>query len=78
MLFLYIPLPSLHDYDVKLPNFTFFVEDVNTRQRPSFSFPELKYSPLEFNSRKIRQHLMNRTKWNKRDKVLSSAKTHFS
>ena len=21
--FLYIPLPSLHDYDVKLPNFTF-------------------------------------------------------
>ena len=48
---------------------------VNTRQRPSFSFPELKYSPLEFNSRKIRQHLMNRAKWKKRDKVESSANT---
>ena len=28
--FLYISLPSLHDYDVKLPNFT-FMEDVNTQ-----------------------------------------------
>ena len=45
--------------------------DVNTRQRPSFSisFPELQYSPLVFNSRKIRQHLMNRARWNKRDEV---------
>ena len=46
-----------------------FVVDVNTRQWPSFSFSELSYIPLEFNSRKIRQHLMNRTRWNKRDKV---------
>ena len=38
--FLYISLPSLHDYDVKLPNFT-VCEGVNTRQRPSFSSPEL-------------------------------------
>ena len=38
--FLYISLPSLHDFDVKLPNFT-FCGGVNTRQRPSFSFPEL-------------------------------------
>ena len=29
------------------------VEDVNTRQRLSFSFPEFLYSLLEFNSRKI-------------------------
>ena len=28
-----------------------FVEDVNTRQRLSFSFPEFRYSLLEFNSR---------------------------
>ena len=28
-----------------------FVEDVNTRQRLSFSFPELRYSLLEFNCR---------------------------
>ena len=31
------------------------VEGVNARQRPSFSFPELWYSLLEFNSRKNRQ-----------------------
>ena len=35
--FLCISLPSLHDY-------------VNTRQQPSFPFPELLYSPLKFNS----------------------------
>ena len=29
-----------------------FVEDVNTRQRLSFSFPELRYIILELNSRK--------------------------
>ena len=29
-----------------------FVEDVNTRQRLSFSFPEPRYSLLEFSSRK--------------------------
>ena len=51
-----------------------FVEDVNSRQRLSFSFPELWYSLLEFNSRKISQHLTN---WNKRDKVWSSANSLF-
>ena len=30
-----------------------FLENMNTRQRLSFSFPELRYSLLEFNSRKI-------------------------
>ena len=34
-----------------------FVEDRNTRQQLSFSFPELWYSPLEFNSKKSCQHL---------------------
>ena len=38
--FLYISLPSLHDYNVKVPKFT-FAEDGNTKQRLSFSFPEL-------------------------------------
>ena len=38
--FLYISIPSLHDYNVKVPKFT-FVEDGNTRQQLSFSFPEL-------------------------------------
>ena len=54
-----------------------FVEDGNTRQRLSFSFPELWYSLLEFNSRKNCQHLTNWTKWNKRDKVWSSSNTFF-
>ena len=54
-----------------------FVEDGNTRQQLSFSFPELWYSPLEFNSRKICQHLANWTSWNKRGKVWSSAKSRY-
>ena len=54
-----------------------FVEDGNTRQQLSFSFPELWYSLLEFNSRKICQHLTKWTRWNKRDKVWSSATSLF-
>ena len=50
-----------------------FVKDVNIRQWRSFSFPELWYSLLEFNARKIIQQLTNWTSWNKRDKVWSSA-----
>ena len=34
-------------------------EDVNTRQQFSFSFPELRYNPLEFNPRKNRYYLPN-------------------
>ena len=34
-------MPSLHDYDVKMPNFTW---RTNTRQRLSLSFPELRCS----------------------------------
>ena len=54
-----------------------FVEDVNTRQRLSFSFPELWYSLLEFKSRKKYQHLTNWTSWNNCDKVWSSATSLF-
>ena len=54
-----------------------FVEDVSTRQRLSFSFPELWYSLLEFNSGKNCQHLTNWTRWNKRDKVWSGANSLF-
>ena len=48
-------------------------QDVNTRQRLSFSFRDLRYSPLEFSSRKIRQYLLNWTRRNKPDKVWSGA-----
>ena len=57
---LQISLQSLHDYDVKLPDFTRIsnlLEDLNTRQRLPFSFSKLQYmSPSEFKSRKICQH----------------------
>ena len=46
----YISLPSLHDYDVKMPNFTFCGECEH--KTTLFSFPELQYSLLEFNSRR--------------------------
>ena len=55
-----------------------FVDDVNTRQRPFFSFFELWYSPLEFNSRKFLQHLTNWTTSNRRNYVWSSANTLFN
>ena len=57
--------------------FSRFVDDVNTRQRLYFSFPQLRYSPLEFNSRKSRQQLTNLTRWNKRDNVWSSVDSFF-
>ena len=54
-----------------------FSEDVNTRLRVSISFPELWCSLLEFNSRKNCQHLTKWTRYNKRDKVWSSANSLF-
>jgi len=38
--FLYISLPGLHNYDVKLPNLT-LMEDVNKRRRNFISLSEL-------------------------------------
>ena len=55
-----------------------FVEDGgNTKQRVSFSFPELWYSLLEFSSRKSCQHLRNWTRWTKRETVWSRATLLF-
>ena len=69
--FLYISLLSLHDFDVKLPNFTFC--GGLKQQDKHILFPELRYCLLEFNSRKNCQHLRNWTRWNKRGKVWSTA-----
>ena len=44
-----------------------FVEGGNTRQRHSSSFPELRCSPLEFNSKQIRHHFVNWTRWKELD-----------
>ena len=54
-----------------------FVEGGKTRQQLPFSFPELWYTLLEFNSRKICQHLTNWTSWNYRDKVWRGANSIF-
>ena len=54
--FLYISLPSLHDYDVKMPNYK-FMEDVPKRRRISFSLSKLECGPQEINAREIRLHL---------------------
>ena len=66
--FLYISLPSLHDYDVKMPDCK-FMEDVNKRRRISFSFSKLECGSQEINSREIRLHLPFSANWNKRNKV---------
>ena len=54
--FLYISLPSLPDYNVKVPEFT-FCRGREHKTTTFFSFPELWYSRLEFNSKNICQHL---------------------
>ena len=54
-----------------------FVEDVNTRQLVSSSFFKLRYSPLEFISRKIHQHLTKWTPWKKSDEFCRSANSRF-
>ena len=53
-----------------------FVKDRNTRKWHPFS-PELQYSRLEFNSRPIRQHFVNWGRWNKHDKIWSTADLLF-
>ena len=64
------------DYDVKMPNFT-FCPGHEHKKTNFFSFPELRYSLLEFNSRKICQHLTNWTRWIKHNKVWSRASSLF-
>ena len=42
--YLYISFPSLHDYDVKIPNFG-IMENVNKQRRNLISLSELGYGP---------------------------------
>ena len=51
--------------------------EVNIRQQFSFSFSELWYTPLEFNSAKIYHHLPHWMRWNKGGKVWSSVNILF-
>ena len=52
-LFLYISLPSLHDYGVKIPNSTFMEDVINKQQRIFLSLSKLECGPQEINSREI-------------------------
>ena len=65
--FLYISLPSLHDYDVKMPNCKFY----GGRKQATtnlFSVSKLECGPQEINSMEIRLHLPFSENWNKRNK----------
>ena len=46
--FLYICFPFLHDYDVKMPQNSRFMEDVNKQRRNCISLSELEYDHLKF------------------------------
>ena len=54
-----------------------FVEYVNTRQRFCNSFLKHRYSPLQFISRKVDQHLTNWTTWSKSDEFWNSLSSRF-
>ena len=58
--FLYISLPSMHDFDVKLPHFTFYGGRKDRRQRSFFSLSEIGYGSQEFNDRRVRPCLTKR------------------
>ena len=75
--FLYISWPSLHDCNVKVPNFMFcWGHEHKTTTFLFFSWT-LIYSLSEFNCKQICQHLTNWMSWNKCDEVWSSQNSLF-
>ena len=74
--FLYIFVPSLHGYDVKLPNFTF----CGGRERKTttlFFFSWTLIQSVRIQLQKKSPNLTNWTRWKKRVKVWSRAGTYF-
>ena len=74
--FLYISLPSLHDYDVKTLNFTF----CGGRERKTTTLYFVSYTSIQsfrIQLHKKLQHLTNWLRWNKRDKDWGSAYSLF-
>ena len=63
--FLYFSLPSLHDYNVKMPNYGGRKQGTTN----SFSLSKVECAPQEINSTEIRLHLPFSANWNKRDSV---------
>ena len=75
-LFWYISLPSLYDYDVKIPNFTF----CGVREHKVTTFFFFLWTSIQsfrIQLQKICQHLTNWTSWNKHDKAWGSATSLF-
>ena len=69
-------LPSVRDYDVKLPNFTFF----GGREHKTTSFYFFSWTLMQsfrIQLKKNCQHLTKWTRYNKRDKVWNSANSLF-
>ena len=62
----YISLPSLHDYNVELPNFT-FCRGREQKTTTFFFFTWTLMQSFRVHLQKICQHLTNWTRWNKRD-----------
>ena len=71
--FLYISLPSPHDYDVKMSNFTF----LNKRRRIFLSLSKLECGLQEINSKKIRLNLTFSANGNKLDRVSKKENSFF-
>ena len=67
--FLYISLPSLQDYDVKIPNFTFSRgREHKTTTSFFFSWTMIQSFRIQLQKNKNKKkslHLMNWTRWNK-------------
>ena len=55
--FLDISLPSLHDCDVKMPNFTFYRGNTRATAKFPLSLSELGYGPKEFNFRRVHLYI---------------------
>ena len=66
--FLYISLLSLHDYNVKVLNFTFF-RGWEHKTTTFFFFSKTLIQSFRIQPTKICQYLTNETGWNKPDKV---------
>ena len=75
-LFLYISLPSLHDYNVKMHNFTFNGGRKRATTNFSFSSLNLVWSPRN-QLQKIRPLLTFQANWNKRGKSLKKTRIPF-
>ena len=73
---LYISLPSLHDYDVKMPNLTFYRGSTQaTTKFPLFS--ELGYGSSKFNFGRVHLLLTKLVTWGNRDEDWKNANSIF-